>query len=95
MGCEDDSFGPVGRFVMCEPCYKAKHDEDEEMTFCHDCKKTEKAKETIKWRWYDFYAEQGDEALVICRECWKAPRHQDRMANDRAERDEEDGYDEY
>ena len=87
--------GDVGR-VRC-PVTKIRKgaDEDEEMTFCHDCKKTEKAKETIKWRWYDFYAEQGDEALVICRECWKAPRHQDRMANDRAERDEEDGYDEY
>ena len=81
--CEDDSFGPVGRYVVCKDCYlKEKQEEDERIDYCQDCGKALPQKELRVWRWYDFYAAQGDEPLVICDECWKAPKHQWRLQKD-------------
>ena len=42
-----------------------------------------------QWRWYDFYAPQGDEPLEICKCCWEAPKHQERMLRDRQNEDAE------
>lgn len=80
---ENDSFGIVDRYVMCRACSDAQAKAlEEEIVCCHDCNEHKPAKETTQWRWYDFYAPQGDEALVICDECWKQPKHIERMRKD-------------
>lgn len=80
---ENDSFGIVGRYVMCRECHTEQQKAlEEELKCCHDCGKQKPAKFTREWRWYDFYAPQGDEALVICDACWKQPKHTRRMAED-------------
>ena len=87
---EQDSFGPVGETAFCEACFaKAKAEEAEEEVFCPDCKQNVKKADTRTWKWYDFYAPQGDEPLIICKECWLKPKHQSRMARDEEEREEE------
>jgi hypothetical protein len=43
-----------------------------------------------EWRWYDFYAAQGDEPYYICSLCWELPKHQTRMSNDRYNRQQEE-----
>ena len=84
---EQDSFGPVTRFLECDDCYKAAKDvEGEELVYCGDCKKEHLKKNTIEWRWYDFYAPQGDEPLILCIECRKAPKHLARRARDEADK---------
>ena len=52
---------------------------------CDDCKQARARKDTIEWRWYDFYAPQGDEPLVICTECQSKPKHVKRVAKDEAD----------
>ena len=80
---ENDSFGIVGRYVMCSQCRDAHRKAlEEELVVCSDCGKQKPAKETRQWRWYDFYAPQGDEPMTICDTCWKQPKHIERMAND-------------
>jgi hypothetical protein len=80
---EDDSFGPVGRYAVCEDCYKEeKAKEEEELVTCDDCKKKHPRKDVMSWRWYDFYAAQGDEPFEICNECWDLPKHSVRRADD-------------
>lgn len=89
---ESDSFGPVGDLALCKECDDAaKAEKAAEVVICPDCHKEVKVGDTRTWKWYDFYAAQGDEPLVICRECWQAPRHQSRMARDAQARDEELG----
>ena len=92
--CEDDSFGPVGRFVVCSNCLRASREaEAAEMVCCADCLVRKPRRETREWKWYDFYAPQGDEPRCVCKECWKLPMHQERMADDRAaEKLELDGH---
>ena len=88
--CEDDSFGPVGRTVLCEPCDRLhRAEEAAQAVTCNDCRKTKRRDETHPWRWYDFYAPQGDEPLIICHECWGLPRHIARRERDRQEAQEE------
>lgn len=84
---ENDSFGIVGRYVMCRECRDEHHKAlEEELVCCRDCGSYKPAKETRQWRWYDFYAPQGDEALTICDGCWKEPKHTQRMAKDERDR---------
>lgn len=87
---ENDSFGPVSTYVCCQACLdKAEEAEGEEEVVCDDCQKTVKKKNSYEWKWYDFYAAQGDEPLVICDDCRKAPKHQARIKKDREDCEEE------
>jgi hypothetical protein len=89
---EMDSFGPVSSYVCCQACdTKALEEEDNEECVCRDCGMTVKKKDGIEWRWYDFYAPQGDEALFICNACKVLPKHQNRVARDDQDRRDEDG----
>jgi len=90
--CEDDSFGPVGRRVVCKDCHDRAIGADNcSLVRCQDCCKDVTKSDTREWRWYDFYAAQGDEPRVICNECWKAPKHVARMDDDDDSYDEEMG----
>lgn len=87
---EDDSFGPVGRTILCKACYEKDRDaEKERLCFCNDCKKEIRRWDLRGWRWYDFYAAQGDEELLLCAECWEAPRHKERMRQDKEDEEAE------
>lgn len=89
---EMDSFGPVSSYVCCKACDdKAAEEEDNQEVGCQDCKMVVKKKDTISWRWYDFYAAQGDEAVVICNACRVLPKHLDRVARDDQDRRAEFG----
>jgi hypothetical protein len=91
--CEDDSFGPVCRNVICRVCYEADQEqEDNEEVVCQDCHKRVAKKDSREWRWYDFYAAQGDEPLVICNTCWHEPAHKARRAEDQKASQEESEY---
>lgn len=93
--CEDDSFGAVGRYVACEACAKKARDEERAVQYtCVDCKQPHTLAEgLILWRWYDFYAAQGDEPTPVCATCQTGPKHKQRVARDReAERAENRGY---
>jgi len=86
---ENDSFGRE-TYVMCRACWdEAEQEEDEEEHTCFDCKKKFKLKDGFLWKWYDFYAAQGDEPLPICNECAGKEKHLARRRKDAAERDEE------
>lgn len=81
---ENDSFGREGH-VACKVCEdKADEEEGKEAVVCHDCKQDKEKKDTIEWKWYDFYAAQGDEPLIICDCCRGKEVHQNRVARDRA-----------
>jgi hypothetical protein len=88
---ENDSFGREG-YCMCDEC-KAKSEEEESDrdVVCCDCHLTMKAKETISWKWYDFYAAQGDEAMIVCNNCQRKDKHKARVRQDALDRDEELG----
>lgn len=92
MHSEKDSFGPVSTHVVCKECDKAIDEEEgnQECT-CRDCKQTVKKKDGIEWKWYDFYAPQGDEPIFVCKACRSQPPHQNRLAKDRADYEAEFG----
>lgn len=93
---ENDSFGPVSSYVCCQACDEAiKAREGEEEHVCHDCKKTVKSKDGSFWKWYDFYAAQGDVPLFICNCCIGLPTHKARVARDKADYEAEFGDDDY
>ncbi len=77
---ENDSFGIVSSYVVCSECLE-EHDreEDEEQVFCQDCNMKYPKKNTIAWKWYDFYAPQGDEAIIVCDSCRSKEKHLDRV----------------
>lgn len=80
---ERDSFGGDGYYHMCEACAnKAQEEEDNRTVVCQDCKSVVLSKDTITWKWYDFYAAQGDVPLVICKTCATGPKHFDRLDRD-------------
>ncbi len=88
---EDDSFGPVLRIEVCQSCVDASQ---EVMSYdpCRDCGKRKKVKDMIEWKWYDFYAPQGDEPIPVCRECLSGEKHRARVARDTRLALEEAGY---
>lgn len=89
---EDDSFGPVGRYAVCKDCYTAEEaSQEEEVVGCDDCHGRFPRREVRSWRWYDFYAPQGDEAYQICGACWDEPKHAARRAEDAEDRAAEFG----
>ena len=89
---EHDSFGSEG-YVTCESCYEQSlEEEDNSREVCHDCSQTVLRKEGYFWKWYDFYAPQGDEPLFICHECAKKEKHTERIRRDREEYEAEMAY---
>ena len=91
---EQDSFGPVSSWLCCDECYaeaeKAQAARDQvETEVCHDCKQEVPRKDILEWKWYDFYAPQGDEPLCICKSCWTKEKHVQRRAKDDADYNEE------
>lgn len=80
---EQDSFGPVTRFLECPECRKASREqEDEELERCADCGKDYPRKEVVMWKWYDFYAASGDEPLCVCDGCRVKIKHRLRCWRD-------------
>lgn len=90
---EVDSFGPVGGVYCCQDCKdKIEAEEQEEEAYCFDCNKYHKKKNGSEWRWYDFDPKQGDESMFICDNCWDLEKHQNRMAKDQKEYENERAY---
>lgn len=88
---ENDSFGREG-YGVCEACdRKRTEDEGSQFYTCVDCKTSKPLKEMLVWTWYDFFAAQGDEPYHLCRPCFTADKHQNRMRKDREDRDWELG----
>lgn len=89
---ENDSFGPVGSSVLCKACDdKADEEKGNETKVCCDCKQSVKVKDGIHWKWYDFYAPQGDTPLFVCKPCVLKEPHQNRIAQDNAAYNDEFG----
>lgn len=77
---ENDSFGREG-YCMCKECWEAAQKaQAEEMVTCQDCHQIVPSKDTISWRWYDFYAPSGDEPLIICSDCLIREKHKKRIS---------------
>lgn len=88
---ENDSFGSEG-YLMCLDCWEeAQAQVAAEICGCYDCKKQVPRGEGIEWRWYDFYAPQGDEPMFICNDCKSLSKHKERVAKDSRDRDIELG----
>lgn len=86
---ENDYWGREG-FVMCEVCEEAKEIEmDNEEVCCYDCKGVFQRKDTVEWKWYDFYPAQGDEPIVVCKHCRILPKHLERVRKDREDYERE------
>lgn len=87
---ENDSFGSEG-YCMCESCYQAQQKQVEQETHvCRDCKQEFTLESGgVLWKWYDFYAAQGDEEIPICGECRKKEKHINRIRRDIEDRYEE------
>jgi hypothetical protein len=84
---ENDSFGTVGSWVCCKACHEQAANADGEKTeVCRDCKTVTKRKDGFFWRWYDFYAAQGDVPIFICDGCRDKPTHQARVRRDNDDR---------
>ena len=86
--CEFDSFGIVGASVACKDCDKKDEEEAGKLTvICADCGEPKPMNQCHEWRWYDFYAPQGDEPRIVCKKCWELPRHKERMKKDAEDAD--------
>jgi len=89
---ECDSWGREG-YAMCKACAdKAQEEVDDEEVHCQDCHQPVKKKDSIEWRWYDFYAPQGDEPRIVCHVCVNKEEHQERVRRDQIEREQESSY---
>ena len=68
---------------------------DYEMVECHDCDEPVYLYEARTWKNWDFSPAEGDEELVLCKCCYLAPRHQERISKDAVyrQRDEDDNSD--
>lgn len=90
---ENDSFGKEG-YCLCKECYeKMQREADEELCTCYYCNGSFPRREVIHWTWYDFYAPQGDEPIVVCDSCQTKDEHKERVARDDADRAREFEYD--
>lgn len=92
IGREHDRFGSEST-CQCKACYEEMLDyEGKQLVCCNDCKQQKPRSEVEKWRWYDFYAPQGDEALNVCITCTALPRHIERVRKDREDYEWEMGH---
>ena len=92
---ERDSFGYVFTEIVCEECRVAQQKQiDESPCTCDDCKRSFPSKEVWAYKWYDFYAPQGDEPIMVCTECRGAQKHLDRLESDRRNREDDERRDE-
>lgn len=66
--CEDDSFGIVGRNVVCKACHDALENQ-EAWPGCEFCTEHRTNSEVSQWLYHDFYAAQGDEPCHVCHDC--------------------------
>lgn len=83
---EMDSFGPVSSYVVCTACDdKACEEEDNREYTCYDCGKEFPLKGGTLYKWWGFYAPQGDEELPVCNHCRIQPKHLARLKRDREE----------
>lgn len=85
---EADSWGTVALYLMCTVCKEIDDREGTEM--CDDCLETVPNKEVSYYRCYGFSPSEGDRELNVCDACWKLPKHQSRLAEDRRARDLDD-----
>lgn len=89
---ENDTFGKEG-YCLCKECNdQAVEEEMNESATCRDCHQSVKKKDGIEWKWYDFHAPQGDIPLFICNSCVPKERHQNRLAKDQADYEDEMAY---
>lgn len=80
---EKDSCGYVFVEIVCKRCKdKTQKKIDESLVCCDDCGSEKPSKVVRAWKWYDFYAPQGDEPRMVCTDCWELPPHQLRMKKD-------------
>jgi hypothetical protein len=59
---------------------------------CPNCRRDVQRQDLREWRWYDFYAAQGDIPMKLCAHCWSEPGHKDRMERDRRAYNSEMGH---
>ena len=91
-GYESDSCGLVAAYICCQECCDAaRKQEQEELVTCNDCGQRHPRKNVTAWKWYDFYAAQGDEPIEVCNGCWDQPKHQQRLKKDAQDYAEEFG----
>lgn len=90
---EHDSMGSESYGMCKECCDRSEEYEDNQEDTCHDCKGVFKMKELRAWKWYDFYAPQGDEPLLICDTCDQSEKHIERVRKDREDYEQEFGID--
>lgn len=90
---ENDPWGREG-YCVCEACQKkAEAKEDAEDHTCCDCKQSfTLASGGTLWKWWDFYAPQGDEPLPICATCRNKEPHLTRRRRDAADLETENEY---
>lgn len=88
--CEDDSFGPVGRYACCKECGEAQ--EKTATEDCHDCGGEFPLTEMYRFWGFDWNISQGDEPLYICECCRGKEKHQTRIAEDKANYEREMDY---
>lgn len=91
---ENDSFGSE-TYGLCKECHELNEKEEgEEEVVCYDCKGTFKKKDTIEWKWYDFYYKSGDKSLIVCNSCKDKEKHKQRVLVDNENYQREFGDDE-
>lgn len=87
---ENDTSGIVGSYACCSACHqKADEEEDNELHVCVDCMEEKPLKDGVEWKWYDFYAAQGDTPMFVCDCCRPKEKHQARLAKDRRDYEDE------
>lgn len=87
--CEDDSFGPLVRNVVCKSCYD-KDQAKPAWPGCQFCDEHRTNAEVSQWKWHDFYAPQGDEPYYVCDTC----RNENEKFRTMVERDRRQGHEE-
>ena len=85
---ETDVWGSDIPYFCCQKCVDLQGEEIHESP-CEDCGAEVKVSEMREWRWYDFYAPQGDEPVYICKGCQLGPKHRKRIKEDSKARDAE------
>lgn len=87
---ESDTLAPsTESYHECEACYNSRM---VELTNCPCCSRQIEVGDLREWRWYGFYAPQGDEPITLCVKCWDEPTHQRRIQRSREDMEWEQEY---